>query len=105
MATSTDIVNYAFAKIGEKRITSYASPANERERVASDHYERVRDAELRKNVWNFSIKRAVLSEDATAPAWGYDVRFALPADCLRLVEVYETDDYQVENGYNPLRRR
>lgn len=102
MATATDICNAALVKIGEKRITSqgFASPTNERERVCSEHYERLRDAELRKNVWNFAVKRAVLSEDATAPTGeDYTVRYALPSDYIRMIELYETEDYQIENGY------
>lgn len=102
MASETDVINAALVKIGEKRITSqgYASPTNERERIASEHYERLRDAELRKNRWNFSIKWASLSEDATEPDNpNYETRFALPADCLRLLEVDETKDYKVESGY------
>ena len=102
MATATDVCNAALIKIGEKRITSagFATPTNERERVCSEHYERLRDAELRKNVWNFAIKRAVLSEDASAPTGeDYTVRYALPSDYIRMIELYETDDYQIENGY------
>lgn len=102
MASATDIINMGLLKIGEKRITSqgYASPTNERERIASENYERLRDAELRKNRWNFAIKRAVLSSDASAPAGNdYTVRFALPADFLRFIKVEETTDYQIENGY------
>jgi hypothetical protein len=93
----------ALLKIGEKRITTggYATPTNERERVANEHYERVRDAELRKNAWNFAIKRDVLAEDATAPTGDdYTVRYAVPADCLRILTIAETDDdFAIESGY------
>ena len=102
MASETDLINAALVKIGEKRITSqgYATPTNERERVANEHYERLRDAELRRNRWNFAIKWASLSEDETEPDNpNYDVRYALPSDCLRVIEIYETTDYKVESGY------
>lgn len=102
MATATDVCNAALVKIGEKRITSagFATPTNERERLCNEHYERLRDAELRKNVWNFAIKRAVLSEDATAPTGeDYGQRFALPADNLRILDIYETTDFAIESGY------
>lgn len=92
----------ALVKIGEKRITTagFATPTNERERLCAEHYERIRDAELRKNVWNFAIKRAVLSEDADAPTGeDYDVRYALPADSLRMVEIFETKDFRIESGF------
>jgi hypothetical protein len=102
MASETDVINAALVKIGEKRITSsgYASPTNERERIANEHYERLRDGELRKNVWNFATKWTSLAPDVTEPDNpNYSVRYALPADCLRLLEVDEDDDYKVESGY------
>lgn len=102
MASATDIINMGLVKIGEKRISSqgYATPTNERERIANEHYERLRDAELRKNIWNFAVKRAVLSEDATAPTGNdYSTRYALPADFLRLINIEETTDWSIESGY------
>lgn len=102
MAAPTDIINMALVKLGEKRITSqgFANPGNERERIASEHYERLRDAELRKNVWNFAVKWIEVTADATAPTNPrYTTRFALPADCLRVIEVDETEDWQIESGY------
>jgi hypothetical protein len=102
MASATDIINMGLVKIGEKRISSqgYATPTNERERIANEHYERIRDAELRKNIWNFSVKRALLSADATAPDGNeYEVRYALPADFLRFVNIEETTDWSIESGY------
>jgi hypothetical protein len=92
----------ALVKIGEKRITSggFAVPTNERERLSSEHYERLRDAELRKNRWKFAIKRAVLSPDGTPPTGNdYSVRYALPADFLRFIKLEETSDYRIENGF------
>lgn len=102
MASATDLINMGLVKIGEKRITSqgFANPTNERERIASEHYERLRDAELRKNAWNFSIKWQSLSPDVTAPGNpNYSTRYALPADCLRLLDINETTDWQIESGY------
>lgn len=102
MASETDLINAALLKIGEKRITTqgYATPTNERERIANEHYARLRDAELRKNIWNFSVKWASLSPDVTAPANpNYAVRYLLPADSLRLLDIHETTDWQIESGY------
>lgn len=102
MAAATDLINMALVKIGEKRITSqgFSNPTNERERLAAEHYERLRDAELRKNVWNFAVKWAVLSPDVDEPANpNYSVRYALPADCLRLLDIDETSDWQIESGF------
>ena len=50
-------------------------------------YTMVRDAELRRSHWKFAIKRAQILALATAPEWGYEYQYPLPADCLALVQV------------------
>jgi hypothetical protein len=61
VATETDVCNDALVQIlGEKRISSggFATPTNERERVANESFASVRDAELRGNFWNFAMEWA-----------------------------------------------
>lgn len=100
MASSvTDLCNKALLKLGERRITDagFATPTNERERVCSEHYEEIRDAELRANLWNFAITRKVLSPDAETPiGWGYG--YTPPSDFLRFISLKETVDYTFEEG-------
>jgi hypothetical protein len=101
MTSVTDICNAALLKLGEKRITDagFATPTNERERVCSEHYERIRDRELRKNRWNFSVKRISISADEDAPVYGFDCAYSVPADMLRFIEIYETrKDYKLEGA-------
>lgn len=50
-------------------------------------YEPVRDAVLADFPWNSCMKRARLSLLAAAPTWGYDHKYQLPADCLRVWQV------------------
>lgn len=73
-----------------------------------------RDSEIRKHRWKFAIQRTTLPALANAPASGvYNTQFALPAGCLRVLEVGDqypgcdlTDyrdqpsqlDYSVEGG-------
>ena len=48
------------------------------------------------------MTRATVTVDATAPAWGYAYRYALPAGCLRVVGMDEPSYnyvYKIENGY------
>jgi hypothetical protein len=101
MASVTDICNAALVKLGEKRITDagFATPENERERLCNQNYERIRDRELRKNRWNFAIKRATLAPDEDEPVYGYDYAFTVPADMVRLIEIDETrKGYKLEGG-------
>jgi hypothetical protein len=49
-------------------------------------YQPVRDAELHRRRWKFSIARAALPALSTAPISGYAYQYQLPVDYLRLVE-------------------
>jgi len=96
MASTIDICNRALQKLGADRIISLTQNSTSA-RACNLAYEPVRDAELRAHVWSFSVKRAQLAADATAPVYGYDYSYTLPSDCLRLLHndhnegVYITD--------------
>lgn len=51
-----------------------------------------RRAALRANAWNFSIKRASISPQATVPAFGYSAQFAPPNDCVRVIDLVGLGD-------------
>lgn len=90
MATVIDWANRALDKVGEKPITSFADgtkPANLMLRM----FDIVRDAELRKRRWSFSIKRKQLAADSTAPLFGYGLAYTLPTDCLRVLSIASID--------------
>lgn len=101
MPSVVEICNNALVlKLGSSRIVSLTeNTVNAREINAI--YESVRDLELRKHRWLFSVKRVQLPEDATAPDFGYAHQFTLPADCLRVLppdnsENYNDLDWQIE---------
>jgi hypothetical protein len=95
MATSdVDICNAALIKLGADTINAL-NENNVRARTMSARYADVRDAELRRRRWKFSIKRASLAALSAAPAADYDRQFQLPVDYLRLIEggdIAETAD-------------
>ena len=64
-------------------------------------YEPLLDFELQAHIWLFSISRAELSADATAPTWGKDYSYTVPTDFLRFAPPYNEDldpyrDWQLE---------
>lgn len=80
--TPTDLANMALSRLGMPRI----SDADENIPSAisfRSHYKAVRDSLLRSHMWNFAVGRASLSA-TTAPAFGWEYAYALPADFLRL---------------------
>jgi hypothetical protein len=93
MASFTDvsIASAALIKLGDDPITSLTDNTN-RARMANRFYHPVRQAVLRKHVWNDSIKRASLAQSVTIPAFEYGYQYALPSDFLRMIKT-DFDEY------------
>jgi hypothetical protein len=97
--TAVDICNSALQRVGATTISSLSDTSPEA-KACNVVYDSNRRDELRKYKWNFAITRAVLNVAATAPAFGYAYRYALPADCLRVLRSNDYDlDWQIEAGY------
>ncbi len=101
--TDIQIVNKALLKLGQETINNLTDQ-NERAKTANEIFASVRDTLLCSYRWAFATKRASISADATAPAFGWTTRYALPEDFLRLSEICnadyrETDNYEIEGGY------
>ena len=91
MATSeTAIANSALAKIGAKSILSLDDDSREA-RLMKQQFAPLRDMLLRSHPWNFAIKRLELAASSTAPIFGFDNRFVLPVDYLRVLEIDSED--------------
>lgn len=91
------IVNSALAKVHEDPISSLDEDRRAA-RLATTQYPVHRDKLLRLYNWRFAMDRAVLAPDLSKPSFGFENRFLLPVDCLRVVGVYdENDDYNQVN--------
>ncbi len=95
--SETSIANAALTHLGERRIEDL-NEIGKTASILNDKYGETRDELLRLHVWNFATKRVQIAADATAPLWGFSNQYTLPADCLRLVEVSNSEnyDYRVE---------
>lgn len=80
------IANRALQKLGAGSITSFTDGSTQAREVTIC-YEILRDAELRRRKWRFSLARVELPELADAPTFGYDAAFQLPGDCLKVISV------------------
>jgi len=50
--------------------------------------------------WGCQMRREILTQDTVTPAFGFDYRYALPYDCLRVLKMYpEGYTYSIENQY------
>lgn len=95
MLSAVAICNRALEKLGATPITSLSDDSREG-RACNRTYEPLRNKLLREHVWNFAVKRDDLAAATTTPSWGYSYEFPLPDDFLRLLEIQDIADYQIE---------
>lgn len=90
MASEVDIANLALFKLGAGSITSLDE--EDPKAVAMNiAFATIRDSELRKRRWRFSLARHSLPALASAPAFGYQRKFQFPDGCLRVIQIGEYD--------------
>jgi hypothetical protein len=86
MSSETDICNAALIKLGADTILSL-DDGSDRANKLKLRYPMIRDAELRRKRWRFSLERVSLAADAQAPDHGFPYQYTLPARCLRVIQV------------------
>lgn len=98
MTAKVDIMNKAINLLGEAYINSPTQAVKAASR-ANQEYDLVRDACLRAHPWNFATKRRQLAANANSPVSHWTYAFPLPADCIRVLSVSDSDlDYVGEEG-------
>ena len=100
MASNVEIANRALQRLGAKRITSLTDDSVNA-RAVNSCFDVLRQAELRKHPWSFSIKRVQLAASSTAPLFVKEKSYPLPSDCLRVLPndpdyEYNNKDWQIE---------
>lgn len=82
--TATDICNLALDLLKEAPISSLEDD-RPIARWCNRNFATQRDGALSLANWNFAMKRASLTVDVTAPAFGWEYSYTLPTDCIRLL--------------------
>lgn len=86
MPTSViDICNVALLRLGHDEITSLSEKSKEA-RYCSRLYDKCRREMLRSHPWNWAERFATLSL-LELTATDYDYVYALPADCMRVIQI------------------
>ena len=89
--STTDICSQALLRIGQQPIGDISEQSNEAI-VCRKFYEQTVNELLRQHPWNFAIENRNLSASATTSTnSAYEYSYPLPADCLRVLSVYEYD--------------
>jgi hypothetical protein len=110
MASKTDICNFALTFVGADRITAVTDD-NERARICDLFYDQARLEVLQAHTWGPAIKLDSLSADATDPVWGFDHRYQLPSDHIRMISIESVgqrrweiqDEYVATDEDSPLK--
>jgi hypothetical protein len=97
MASQTDICNMALTQVGVEPVT-LVDTSTKQSRVCLAAWDLVLDALLSVHQWGFATKRVALQEVLPVPVWGFDHAYALPANCMRLLEVSPDTEYALEDA-------
>jgi hypothetical protein len=95
--TETTIINAALFLTGAKKITS-DSDDTKSARLAKTMFPLARSKvfALRGIEWQFARGRATLTQMTTDPDFGYEYQYELPADCVRVIAIVDTDGDDTE---------
>jgi hypothetical protein len=107
MATKVEICNRALNAIGVKQRIATLTEDTEAARKCNVVIDSCIEEVLRAYNWNCATTRASLSRSSSAPAFGYNYKYALPAGpdppyCLRVISIEDEDensDYRIEGRY------
>lgn len=97
MTSRIEIVNRALVKVGTGRIAAL-DEQSEPARLQAVVFEGLARKMLRQHAWSFAIARSTLGLLAVAPIGSWLASYALPTNCLRLVQY---NDYYVDQGLAP----
>ena len=97
MASVVEICNNALNQLGASTILSLTEDSKNA-RLCNARYLNVRDAVFRHHPWNCLLTRIQIAADTATPAWGFTSQFTLPADCLRLIRLFDYESDHVVEG-------
>ena len=103
--STTHIANLALGRLGESRITALDTDTDTRAVVMREAYTPALHSLLRLHPWNFAGDRAELAALATAPAFGWASAWQLPADFLRMREIWSGESQYTPYGEYTIERR
>ena len=90
--------NLSLGLIGEYQVEdTAASRALKQNLLCIRYYDSARDLALRSHPWNEAKKRVILVQATDETIFGYDRRYALPTDSLRILSVNDTIGSDVRN--------
>lgn len=101
MTSKTSICNKALRKIGVANVINIDTDQGKPASTCKSVYDDILLEVLREYNWSFAIFRQELNQDSTTPVFEYAYKYVLPTvpQLVKLIEVYESTEYKIENGY------
>lgn len=90
--TKNSICNMALVQLKANRVTDIDNPTTNEENICNILFDQLAKEVISSGSWSSCLKQASLVEDATAPTFGFDNRFQLPTDCLKVLAINECYD-------------
>ncbi len=101
-----EICNLALIRTGQTTITSFEQTADDsvQATLCRYNYEQSRQSLLSQYPWTFACKEATLTQEESGESIKYAYKYALPADFLRLVQLYDSSDREIiaSTDYEPV---
>jgi len=93
--SDTAVCNIALRKLREQPIQSLDADGSEPAKICNAFYADARDYMLVRHPHNFAMRRAILAQKSTGPAFEYDFAYSLPTSpyCLRAYQIYHGGTY------------
>lgn len=86
MSSPVSISNSALVKLGADRIISL-DDTSKGAKLCKEQYPKIKAELLASHPWNFAIGRAALAQTVDVPVFEFQYTYAVPADCLRVLQV------------------
>ncbi len=92
--------NEALGLLGEYQIEEGTPTTDKQYELCERYYARARQETLQAHPWNEAIKQAMILQEATAPLFGYDYKYAKPTDCLKVLSINEdVEHWEIQGNY------
>ncbi len=97
--STTDIANAALGLVGAEKILNLVTDTSHPAKTCRFYWPIILQAVLESHPWKCVAQPAVLTTTTTAPPFGFDYAYPLPADFVRMVGLEEPDaQYRVYGG-------
>lgn len=102
--SKTSLANRALDLVGKATVLDITTATGADAKNVNRHFEPVFKRCLRRYDWPFALKRMQLNPDASAPVNEFAYKFALPANYVRLADIWpklygSPLPYKIEEGY------